>query len=191
MSKFSPQKILLDACVLYPVSVRDILLYTADFGMYMPIWSDDIQQEWTRNALKKAKKTTLKSLQSSVRAMNRTFIGANIENYEHHIPKLILPDPDDRHVLAAAIKGDANRIITFNLKDFPSDYVASFDIEVQHPDDFICELIELDENLVKEAFALQVSVLKKTPMTITEAITALEKNNMTKTGERLRAMFSN
>lgn len=190
MSQLPKTTVLLDACVLYPASLRDLLMNLALKNLFSPLWSKKINEEWTRNLLKNNMATTSTGTQRTVRAMNRTFLGANIDNYQYLIPDLVLPDPDDRHVLAAAIKSEANRIVTFNLKDFPPDYLRTFNVEVQHPDDFICDLIDVDAVSVKEAFALQVSVLKNPPMTIEEVIAALEKNNLSRTGEKLREIFA-
>jgi len=71
-----------------------------------------------------------------------------ISDYEEIIPTLKLPDPDDRHVLAAAIVGQADLIITLNLDDFPPEELEPFGIEAQHPDTFVAHLIGLDQEAV-------------------------------------------
>jgi hypothetical protein len=68
---------------------------------------------------------------------------ALVTDFDSLIPSLELPDKNDRHVLAAAIRCSADVIVTFNLKDFPSDYLSTFDVEAQHPDDFILYLLDL------------------------------------------------
>ena len=71
-----------------------------------------------------------------------------VENYEAIIPSLHLPDQNDRHVLAAAIKSSASVIVTYNLKDFPKDALKKHDVEAQHPDDFIMRLFEMKPGVV-------------------------------------------
>ncbi len=109
----------LDACVLYPAPIRDILLNLAEQDLFSPKWSETIQEEWLRNLILNRPDLTRKKLERTVKAMNGAFPKAMVKSFNSLISSLELPDPDDRHVLAAAIKSEANLIITFNLKDFP------------------------------------------------------------------------
>ena len=156
---------LLDACVLYPAPIRDLLLYLADAGLYMPKWTDMIHEEWTRNLLINRPDITADQLLRTTRQMDRTFPDATVHHYEALINSINLPDPDDRHILAAAIRGQAHVIVTANLKDFPNDYLSQFDIEAQHPDKFITYLLELNPEEVLQAFQAQVANLKNPPKT--------------------------
>lgn len=96
---------LLDACILYPAPLRDLLLHIADRGLYRPKWTDKIQEEWTRNLLLNRPDLLAVQLQKTTDAMNRAFPDATIRNFEPLIASLTLPDAHDRHVLAAAIRG--------------------------------------------------------------------------------------
>ena len=98
-------------------------------------WTDRIHDEWI-NALLRAKKQSSDSLLRVKELMDRHVRDAKVYGYEPLIEGLDLPDPDDRHVLAAAIRCNANAIVTFNLKDFPDASLRQSDIEVIHPDDF-------------------------------------------------------
>jgi predicted nucleic acid-binding protein len=132
-----------DACVLYPAPLRDLLMELALTDLFRARWSDEIHKEWIRNVLKNRP-----DLEESQLLRTRAFMDANVRDalvtdFESLIPSLELPDDNDRHVLAAAIRCNADVIVTFNLKDFPSDYLSSFDVEAQHPDDFILYLLDL------------------------------------------------
>jgi len=131
MRKNTPNKVLLDANVIYSSAIRDILLNLAQANLFEPKWSAKIHEEWTKNLLFKRSDLSKSKVERVVQNMNRAFENANVEDYFDLIPNLQLPDPDDRHVLAAAIKGKAKIITTANLKDFPQDYIRQFGIEVQ------------------------------------------------------------
>ena len=179
----------LDACVLYPVPIRDILLSLASAGLYKPKWSSLIQDEWSRNLLLNRLDLNATQLQRTTTMMNTAFPDADVEGYEVFLPTLTLPDPDDRHVLAVAIRSQADVIVTANLKDFPGPYIRKFDIEVQHPDDFICNLIDLNPTKALEAFRQQVARLKNPPMATAQVLDNLRKSSLPATAARLEALL--
>jgi len=110
---------LLDSCVLYPARLRDLLLSLAAAGLFRPIWSDSIHEEWMTNVLANRPDLTRAQLEATRRAMDLAFPAALVSGFEGLIPALNLPDPDDRHALAAAVYARAELIITVNLSDFP------------------------------------------------------------------------
>lgn len=173
MNYFPGFKALLDANVLYPAPLRDFLLRLAELELFKPKWTSDIQEEWIRNIL--LKRTDLKraQLERTKDMMNAAFPDSNIIKYEKLIKKLHLPDDNDRHVLAAAIKEKAHGIITFNLKDFPADYLKLFHIEALHPDDFIINLINYDKTKSLQSLNNQVKSLKNPPQSIDEVLQTL------------------
>jgi predicted nucleic acid-binding protein len=171
----------LDACVLYPVPIRDLLLSLA---------SALIQDEWSRNLLVNRSDLNAAQLQRTATMMNTAFPDADVEGYEVFIPTLTLPDPDDRHVLAAALRSQADVIVTTNLKDFPASYLRTFDVEVQHPDEFIGYLIDLNPAKALEAFRQQVARLKNPPLAAAQVLGNLRKSNLPLTAARLEAMSS-
>ncbi|UFH57064.1 PIN domain-containing protein [Spirosoma sp. KNUC1025] len=185
MIQFSKLTALLDACVLYPAPIRDLLLHLADAGLYMPKWTDRIHEEWTRNLLLNRPDLTADQLLRTTRAMNSAFPDATVHYYEALMNSLNLPDPDDCHILAAAILGQVQVIVTANLKDFPNDYLSQYDIEAQHPDEFITALFELHPEAVTQAFYSQVANLKNPPKTAREVIQTLRKAGLEKTADGL------
>jgi len=104
-----------------------------------------------------------------------------VSNYEDLIPGLTLPDPDDRHVLAAAIRAGADAIVTFNLADFPQEVLAKYDIEAMHPDEFIDRLLDLDSEAVRAAVKLDRESLKKPPKSVDEYLADLERQGLRQT----------
>jgi predicted nucleic acid-binding protein len=141
MSNFS---IVYDTCVLYPAPLRDFLMWLALTDLYRAKWSDEIHQEWIRNLIAERPDLTIDQLNRTKQLMDSDVRDALVIGYEYLIPALDLPDPNDRHVLAAAIRSQSSLIVTFNLKDFPARELAKYDIEAIHPDDFILDLFDLD-----------------------------------------------
>ncbi len=111
---------------------------------------------------------------------------AVVTGYEDLIASLSLPDPDDRHVLAAAIRAGATVIVTYNLKDFPAETLARFDIEAQHPDDFLVSLLDQSPGMVCAAVKRQRESLRNPPKTALELLATLESQGLTQAVARLR-----
>lgn len=128
---------------------------------------------------------TANRLLRTTEAMNETFPDATVHHYEALTESVTLPDPDDRHVLAAAIRGQAQVIVTANLKDFPNDCLSQYDIEAQHPDEFITYLLELNPKAALRAFQAQVANLKNPPKTAQEVIQTLRKASLETTADTL------
>ena len=113
------QTVILDACVLYPAPLRDLLLSVAANDLYRAHWTQEIHNEWTRNLLLNRPDLSADQLKRTVEMMNQAFPDSLVEDYEKLIDSVVLPDPQDRHILAAAIKCQANVIVTNNIRDFP------------------------------------------------------------------------
>ncbi len=113
-----------------------------------------------------------------------------VTDYQHLIPTLSLPDPDDRHVLAAAIRGQARIIVTYNLSDFPSETLHPYGIKAQHPDEFILHLLGLDWKKVAQAVRNQRENLRHPAKTADEMLLTLEQQHLTQTVVRLRSFLN-
>lgn len=135
-------RVVLDACVLLPYQLCDLLLRLAESEMYEPLWSDEILAEVERNLVSKFDRT---SAQASRRVghMRKAFPFSAVEGYRDLTPTMT-NHPKDRHVLAAAVRGGAALIVTANLKDFPSSALDRYGIEAVHPDDFLQDQLDLD-----------------------------------------------
>lgn len=177
---------ILDACVLYPAPLRDLLLSLARAGLFHARWTSQIQDEWVRNLLVKRPDLKSADLARTCEAMNASVLDCLVENYEAVAATLTLPDPGDHHVLAAAIIGHADAIITFNLKDFPADVLAIYNIEAQHPDDFIANQLDLRQLEALAAIKAMRARLRNPPKTAGELIDTLERNRLPLTASILR-----
>lgn len=140
-------RVCLDACILASHSVCDLLLRLAEERrLYTPVFSKDIIEETYRTHVDKLQ--WKKELADSFRqAIVHTFPESIVEGYESFIPALS-NDEKDRHVLAAAIKGEAQLILTFNLKHFKQQALAPWDIQASHPQDYLITLYEMRPELV-------------------------------------------
>ena len=115
-----------DANILYPAPLRDLFIRLAQAGLVRARWTEAIHDEWVRNILKDNPALSPDRLARTRALMNEAVRDCLVTGYEDLIESLSLPDPDDRHVLAAAIRADAEVIVTFNLKDFPEGTLASY-----------------------------------------------------------------
>ena len=176
---------LLDACVLYPPVLRNLLMWLAAGGVYRPRWSNLIHEEWIRNVLADRPGITPAQLARTRDLMNRTDALALVTGYEALIPTLRLPDADDRHVLAAAIHTNAAFLVTFNLRDFPASALAPFGIQALHPDVFLCSLFDAAPEKFLAAVAKHRASLTRPPETADEYLTALRLNRITRLASRL------
>jgi predicted nucleic acid-binding protein len=177
---------LFDACVLYPAPLRDFLMHLAITDLFRAKWTDEIHNEWIRNLLKNRPDLTQERLQRTRDLMNAHVRDCLVSGYEDLIPSLVLPDKNDRHVLAAAICGDADIIVTYNLSDFPAGTLEQYGIEAQHPDKFIIHLIDLALSTVCEAAKRQRISLKNPPQSVEELLAAYERQGLTQTVSALR-----
>lgn len=182
MARFS---VVLDACVLYPAPLRDALMRLAATDLFKAHWTDEIHEEWIRN-LASNNSLSRETLEKIRELMDRHVPDAKVVGYESLIAGLSLPDPDDRHVLAAAIKCSADAIVTLNLKDFPEHILATYQIELIHPDDFILYQIDLAPALCCKAFRDQRTALKNPPLTADEFLANLQKQQLPQTVSALR-----
>ena len=119
---------LFDACVLYPAQLRDLLLRVAISDLFKARWTDQIHDEWIRNLLENRPDIAPERLARTRELMNASVPDCLVTEYEPFIQQLTLPDQDDRHVLAAAIRCQAGVIVTLNLRDFPEDVVSDYGI---------------------------------------------------------------
>jgi predicted nucleic acid-binding protein len=178
--------IVYDANVLYPAPLRDLLMYLAVTDLFAARWSKDIHEEWITGVLRNRPDLSRARLERTCSFMDNSVRDGLITDYEVLIPTLELPDPDDRHVLAAAIHGDADVIVTMNLKDFPEAILSGYDIIAQCPDDFVMRLVEMDADAVLQAIILQQQSLKKPEKTMNEFLETLEQQGLKKVTAWLR-----
>jgi predicted nucleic acid-binding protein len=178
-----------DACVLYPAPLRDLLMRLAVKGLVRARWTDQILDECFRNILANRPELNAASLQRTRDLMNRAIRDVMVTGHEGLIAGLDLPDPDDRHVLAAAIRAGAQVIVTANLSDFPNDKLGAYSVEAQHPDEFVLHLLDLAPGVVCATVSEQAASLKNPPRTLADLLDTLRDNGLVQTVARLRELF--
>lgn len=176
----------LDANALYGGERRNLLMRLALADAYGARWSERVHEEWTA-ALARNRSDITRDKIDRVRAlMESHVVGAMVTGYEHLIDSLVLPDPNDRHVLAAAITAGASAIVTANLKHFPASALAPHGIEALHPDDFVVRLFAQVPARVLVAVRSHRQSLKNPPKSVAEYLTSLEKYGFTGTVAALK-----
>ncbi len=165
--------------------MRDFLIRLARTGLFSAKWTDDIQEEWIRS-LSARRPEIAESLQRTRALMEQAVPDCLVHGYEPLVHALDLPDPNDRHVLAAAIRSGAQAIITFNLRDFPESRLEPFDLEALHPDAFVEQQLDLGEGAVLRAAKEARAALRNPEVDPAIYIDTLEKHGLVVTAQRLR-----
>ena len=140
----------------------DTLLSIAEAGVYRPLWSVDVVDELRRNMIRRGLKDT--QVDHRLGQMTVHFPDAEVVGYQDLIPAMT-NHPKDRHVLAAAIRGGADVLVTENLRDFPDDAVAPYDLRAVHQEEFLLDLLDLWPAMVLDALRRQTSRYRRTPRT--------------------------
>lgn len=179
-----------DACVLYPAPLRDLLMSVALTEQFRAKWTIEIQNEWIRNVLKERSDISEENLHRTAELMRQAVPDAIVENYEGYIDSLELPDPGDRHVLAAAIKCQADVIVTNNLRDFPGEVLARYEVDVQSPDIFLGHLFDLNPTAFCAVVRQQRERLKNPPYTAEELLGIFYNQGLPITVGKLREVIT-
>jgi predicted nucleic acid-binding protein len=135
--------VLLDSCVLYNAPVRDLLLQLSSQGLFRAKWTTKILEEFISNLLEKRPDLKRVQLERTCDIMNKSVMNCLVEDYEELSNGIVLPDPNDDHVVAAALKSQAQIIVTWNLRDFPESTLVKYQIEALDPDTFLRSQLDL------------------------------------------------
>lgn len=173
--------VIYDSCVLYSAPLRDLLMRLALTDIYQAKWTNDIHEEWIRSLLKNRPDLTEERLNKIKDKMNLHVRDCLVNDYSKLIINLTLPDPNDRHVLAAAIKANAQLIVTFNLSDFPSKFLNKYLVKAIHPDLFIIQLLNINPSLVIRTIQETRLSLKNPPKKVEEYLGILDQQLLKKT----------
>lgn len=153
-----------DTCALYGATLNDLILWLAEGGTFRPLWSEGIMSELKKNLVENGHDQEL--IEKRLSQMRAVFPDAMVDGYEPLIEGMTC-DPKDRHVLAAAVRANAEVLVTFNLKDFPDSCVEGYEIEIVHPDDFLLDQLDLYPKLVVDSL-VRLTTLYKTPQVTME-----------------------
>jgi predicted nucleic acid-binding protein len=177
---------IIDSNVFYGARLRSLIMYLAQTGIFRARWTDDIHREWIQNLITKRPDLEVAKLSRVQNLMNESVLDCLVVGYEPLIPSLNLPDPGDRHILAAAIKGHASCIVTFNLNDFPSYILDQYGIHARHPDEFLLDLFGLDEERCMNAVQNDIEHYTRPPLSLDTYLDSLEKAAVPGTASFLR-----
>lgn len=167
-----------DANVLYPNTLRDLLIRIAQAGLVQAKWTAAILDE-VDGALRRGRPDISEEKRARLRAlMNDAVPDCLVTGFEPLVPVLELPDAKDRHVVAAAIRAKAQLIVTDNLDDFPSAYLAGWDIEPKSADDFLVDQIHLNRQVVYAAVQRIADSRQHPPETVEDVLAQLERGGL-------------
>src|SRR5690606_40181283 len=157
---------------MVPVSLCDTLLRLAEERLFRPVWSERILAEMS-DAIRTVHPTLREGLvERRIHCMNDAFPGACIGDFDAIEAALVLPDPDDRHVLAAAVRSRADAIVTANIRDFPAAITTSLDVEVIHPDDFLLSQLDMRGRTVLESLVAQADAASNPRLRLEDVLTS-------------------
>lgn len=159
-------------------------------GVYRARWTHEINEEWTRNLIKNEPQLNPAKIQATADLMNRVVRDSLIEDYQDLIPSFTLPDPGDRHVMAAAVKARADVIITFNLRDFPDSALKPYVLEAVHPDNFILDVANLSPASALAAARACWQRRGRPPITWDEYLSSLGRAKLPKSADVFRHLSS-
>ncbi len=169
---------LIDANVLYAAPLRDLFMQIAVSQLFRARWTTRIDDEWTRNLLANRSDITATQVEYTKAMMIRAVPDGIVQDYEDRMADLLLPDADDRHVLAAAIKAQADVIVTLNRRDFPREAVRPHGIEVRDPDEFLTVLCELAPATVMAAARACRRRLNHPALSVDDYLTVLVRQKL-------------
>lgn len=179
--------VIYDTSVLYPSTLRDLLLRIAQTGLVQAKWTDRILDEMVRAVLRDRPHLEAAKLERTRDLMVRSVRDCLVYGYEPLIESLKLPDPDDRHVLAAAVRARAQVILTNNLRDFPSAELSGWDIEARSADDFVADQVGLDKKTVWACVQQIADSWRRPPGTPADVLTRLERDGLAQSVALLRS----
>jgi predicted nucleic acid-binding protein len=178
--------VFLDACVLHKAYLRDLLLRLAEAETYRPLWSQDVLQEVRASLVRR--EFAEDSVDYTIGEMVREFEDACVEGYEALIPVMTSPDPDDRHVMAAAVRGLAAVIVTDNVKDFPAASTEPYQIEVKTSDEFLLDQLDLHPEVVLQTLSEQVQDYERPHRDLASLLERLEREGVARFATEARQL---
>lgn len=184
---FNPPTAVCDACVLYPFHQRNILIQASADGLYDARWTEEIHDEWMRNLTANVPALSIERLHATRRLMEQALPEALVGNFHHYIQDISLPDPDDRHVVAAAIEAKASHILTWNLRDFPVKELRKHRLISETPDGFLANIYDEAPELVVGSLANARRNLTKSGTSAQDFLDLLGRQGFKKLAKRLRS----
>ncbi|WP_322780749.1 PIN domain-containing protein [Frankia sp. Cas4] len=182
----TPFAVVYDASVLYPSTLRDLLIRVAQAGLVHARWTEQILDEMFTALRRNRPGLDPARLDRTRTLMSMAVRDWKISDYETLIDSLKLPDPDDRHVLAAGIRAGAQVIVTANIRDFPAADVQPWGIAVKSPDEFVRDQISLDRSVVYAAVQQIADSWRNPPGSVDDVLDRLERGGLPVSAAELR-----
>ncbi|GMQ98350.1 MAG: PIN domain-containing protein [Acidimicrobiia bacterium] len=180
--------VIYDASVLFPQSVRDLLIRLATTDLFQARWTEQILDEMVAAVVERYPDITLARMGRTRALMCEAVRDCLVTGYEPLIETVDLPDRDDRHVVAAALRCRAKVIVTQNIRDFPAETLEPLGIEAQTVDTFVSHLIDRAPNDILETVRRQAAALANPPMSTTDVIERLEIAGLSDGARQLRRL---
>jgi predicted nucleic acid-binding protein len=177
---FEPPIAVYDACVLYPFHLRNLLVQCAVDRLVDARWTDEIHDEWIRNLTANDPTIPPNHLRAARDLMNAAVPTATVKAYEAIIPSIVLPDADDRHVVAAAVAAGASVIVTWNVRDFPAAELRRHRLRKLTPDIFLTRLYDQIPDAMIAAVARARRNLRRSKVSSKEFVAALRRQRLTR-----------
>jgi len=179
----------LDANVLVPVALADTLLGAAEAGLFRPLWSGRILAEVRSAVLRVRPELAPARVDARLHAMNAAFEDALVTGWEPLVDGIVLgDDPDDRHVVATALRGGAEAVVTSNLSDFPEPAMTGLGLHAVSADDFLLDLADLDSDAMLAVVRRQAAVKTRPPLTVGDVLAALARAGVPRFAAHVRAI---
>jgi predicted nucleic acid-binding protein len=175
-----------DANVLYPSTLRDLLIRVVQAQLVRARWSEQILAEMNAALRKQRPDVDVEKLSRLCELMIKAVRDCLVEDYTSLADGVDLPDPDDRHVVAAAIKCHAEVIVTFNLKDFPNKELGRWGVKAVSPDEFMLDLIDLNPRVVWSCVQQTADSHRRPPQSFDDVLGQLERCGLLGTAAALR-----
>jgi hypothetical protein len=182
---FEPSVVIFDACILYPFHLRNIVVQIAVDRLVDARWTDEIHDEWIRNLAANVPAIPIERLQITRRLMNGALPHAMVAGYQGHVQAVTLPDPDDRHVVAAGIAGGASVVLTWNLLDFPVRELKKHGLRRQTPDALLVDLYNKVPDLTLASLANARRNLSKTRVSASDFVDILKNQKLIQLSARV------
>jgi predicted nucleic acid-binding protein len=179
--------VVLDACVLVPIALADTLLRIAEKGLYRPLWSERILGE-AQAAIEEIHPGI--DVQKRFIDMREAFDDALVTGWEELEAGILLPDNDDRHVVAAAIRADAQAIVTFNVDDFPGETLSTVGLEAVHPDDFLLDQLDLSPPTILQVIQEQAAHTRQPRLSAHDLAELLSRAGIPSFADEIRRLMS-
>lgn len=168
--------VFLDANVIYSITLTDVLLTLAEHDLFLPLWSPRVLQEAQEAASRTLPDAAQQAFRKRLLIMDQAFPESSIHVEESEWSRFDLPDPDDRHVLAAAVQGQADALVTRNIKDFPQKLLAPFAIQAITPDDLLCLSLRRTPETTITAMRELIDSRHRPPMSLSGFANRLERS---------------